>query len=253
MANPWFRLYAEILHDSKVQILSEALRWRYVALLCLQCDGAFKNKPDDEIALSLRVTVEAWLETKKLFIQRKLLSTDGAIESWEKRQYISDLTDPTAAQRQKRYREKKRHVRNATVTSRLPESDTDSDTESEKNKHKPRAKKSSRASVSLSVHDLINKGVEEQIAQDWFQIRKTKKASLTLTALNAIEKEAAQLGISLNEAIKTCCERGWIGFKSAWVQTEVSLHHSNKQTRTKQWLDNLTGVSDASINTIDIN
>ena len=51
--------------------------------------------------------------------------------AWEKRQYISDLKDPTSAQRQKRYRDGKRNDRNATVTSRLPEADTDTDTDTE--------------------------------------------------------------------------------------------------------------------------
>lgn len=125
MANRWFRLYAEILNDPKVQIVTEALRWRYVALLCLQCNGMYENSPDDEIALSLRVTLDEWLDTKKIFISRRLLDEDGKIRSWEKRQYISDLKDPTAAKRQKRYRDRKRNDRNATVTSRLPESETE--------------------------------------------------------------------------------------------------------------------------------
>jgi hypothetical protein len=125
MANQWFRMYSEILHDSKVQILSEALRWRYVALLCLKSDGDFDNSPDDEIALSLKITEKEWLETKNELIKRRLLTSDGKIKGWEKRQYISDLKDPTAAERQKRYRDNKRNDRNDTVTSRLPEADTE--------------------------------------------------------------------------------------------------------------------------------
>jgi hypothetical protein len=85
--------------------------------------------PDDEVALSLRVTVEEWLETRNEFIKRGLLNSDYQITGWGKRQYISDIQDPTAADRQKRYRERVRNERNATVTSRLPEADTDTDTE----------------------------------------------------------------------------------------------------------------------------
>lgn len=121
MANPWLRLYTDILHNSKVQIVTEALRWRYVALLCLQCSDQYEKMPDDEVALSLRITLDEWLDTKKTFISRKLLNDDGTIYGWEKRQYISDLKDPTAAERQKRYRDRNRDNRNDTVTSRLPE------------------------------------------------------------------------------------------------------------------------------------
>lgn len=129
MPNPWFRLYAEIINDPKVLVVTEALRWRYVALLCIHCNEQYENVPDDEVALALRVTEQEWLETKQLFIKRKLLAEDGSISGWEKRQYISDLKDPTAAERQKRYRENKRNNRNASVTSRAPESDTDTDTD----------------------------------------------------------------------------------------------------------------------------
>lgn len=121
MANSWFRLYAEIANDPKVLIVTEALRWRYVALLCLQCNAQYENRPDDEVALALRITVDEWVETKQTFIKRGLINRDGKISAWEKRQYISDIVDPTAADRQKRYRDKRRNERNATVTSRLPE------------------------------------------------------------------------------------------------------------------------------------
>lgn len=127
MANPWFRMYSEIIYNPKVQVLTEALRWRYVALLCLHCNGQYENTPSDEIALALRIDESEWLATRDVFIKRRLLDEKGRIAKWESRQYISDLKDPTAAKRQKRYRENKRNERNATVTSRPPESDTDTE------------------------------------------------------------------------------------------------------------------------------
>jgi hypothetical protein len=135
MSNSWFRLYGEIVHDPKVIILPEALRWRYVALLCLHCNDQFENRPADEIALSLRVTLEEWSVTLEEFIRRGLVTKTGKIHGWEKRQYISDIKDSTAAERQKRYRERKRNDRNAPVTSRLPESDTDTDTEKQEDQN----------------------------------------------------------------------------------------------------------------------
>lgn len=121
MSREWLRLYAEFAYDPKVQVLTEALQRRYVMLLCLHSAGHFQNRPDDEIALSLRVTVEEWQFTKQEFFKRGLLTKEGNINGWEKRQYLSDLKDQSAAERQKRYRDKKRNDRNDTVTSRLPE------------------------------------------------------------------------------------------------------------------------------------
>lgn len=123
----WFRMYVEFAYDAKVQVLTEALQRRYVMALCLHCDNKLENRPDDEIALSLRVTLEEWISTKLEFQKRGLLNDSGIPNGWEKRQYISDIKDPTSALRQKRYRDNKRNNRNATVTSRLPDSDTDTD------------------------------------------------------------------------------------------------------------------------------
>lgn len=97
--------------------MPEEMRWRYIAVLCLHSNGQLVGYPDDEIALALRVTVEEWQKTKKVLQSRGLIDKDNKPHGWEKRQYISDLKDPTAAERQRRYRKN----RNATVTSRLPE------------------------------------------------------------------------------------------------------------------------------------
>lgn len=123
-------MYAELAHDPKVQVLSEVMQRRYVMVLCLHCDNKLLNRPDDEIALSLRVTVEEWNVTKMSLIERGLLSPENLKpKGWDKRQYISDIKDPTSAERQRKYRERKR---NGNVTSRSPESDTDTDTDKKK-------------------------------------------------------------------------------------------------------------------------
>lgn len=132
MKNPWFRMYGDFINNPKVQIVTEALRYRYVALLCLHCNGDYENRPNDEIALSLRVTVEEWILTRDEFVRRELLTPDFKIYGWEKKQYISDIKDSTAAIRQKRYRENKRNPRNEAVTSRLPEADTDTEADTER-------------------------------------------------------------------------------------------------------------------------
>jgi hypothetical protein len=205
MANPWFRLYAEIVTDPKVIIVTEALRWRYVALLCIHCNEQYENAPDDEIALSLRVTVDEWLETKKTFIQRKLLNPDGSIKGWEKRQYISDLKDPTASERQKRYRENKKLYRNAGVTSRLPESDTDTDTD--KKTYTPRAL-------------LEAENIPKQLIDDWLKIRKEKRQPLTITSLKSTKREAIKAKLSLVEVIEICCEKSWAGFNASYLNNQ---------------------------------
>ena len=69
-------------------------------------------------------------------------------------------------------------------------------------------------------------GVTDSVWQDWLKLRKEKKAAVTQTALDGIEREAKKAGVSLQTALETCCERGWTGFKSEWM--EVKTTHQDK-------------------------
>ena len=61
-------------------------------------------------------------------------------------------------------------------------------------------------------------GVSEKVWQDFVQLRKAKKAAITDTGIKGILREATKAGYSLQEALETCCTRGWVGFKADWVQ-----------------------------------
>jgi uncharacterized protein YdaU (DUF1376 family) len=63
-------------------------------------------------------------------------------------------------------------------------------------------------------------GVTDSVWQDWLKLRKAKKAAVTKTALDGIEREAGKAGISLQVALETCCERGWTGFKAEWMASK---------------------------------
>jgi hypothetical protein len=67
-----------------------------------------------------------------------------------------------------------------------------------------------------SAHTMLS-GVPSGLVDDFMEIRKKKRAALTQTAVDGIIREAAKAGYSLEEAIRTCCERGWQGFKAEWV------------------------------------
>lgn len=61
-------------------------------------------------------------------------------------------------------------------------------------------------------------GVEQNIWNDFLELRKAKRSPLSNTALAAIEREAAIAGWSLNDAIAECVARGWQAFKANWVK-----------------------------------
>ena len=70
-------------------------------------------------------------------------------------------------------------------------------------------------------------GVTDGVWQDWLKLRKAKKAAVTQTALDGIQREADKARVSLQTALETCCERGWTGFKAEWMQSQPTHHDKN--------------------------
>lgn len=88
--------------------------------------------------------------------------------------------------------------------------------------------KKKRAFDALS--HLVASGVDERVASDWLTIRKAKKLPLTLTALDGAEREAAKAGLTLNGAIRYCCEAGWAGFNAGWYSDRQAKSAAPSQT-----------------------
>ena len=59
--------------------------------------------------------------------------------------------------------------------------------------------------------------VGQQVWQDWLQLRKLKKASVTETVVTGARAEAAKLGWDLEKFLVEWCTRGSQGLKAEWV------------------------------------
>lgn len=77
---------------------------------------------------------------------------------------------------------------------------------------KPKRKRSSNVQKPESV--------SEQVWNDFTALRTKRRAPITETALKGIQREVEKAGITLEEALSTCCERGWQGFKAEWYRRE---------------------------------
>jgi uncharacterized protein YdaU (DUF1376 family) len=64
---------------------------------------------------------------------------------------------------------------------------------------------------------LMSRGIPQDLATDFNAIRKAKRCPLTASALQGIEQEAEKAGLSLDKALRECCQRGWAGFKASWL------------------------------------
>jgi hypothetical protein len=67
---------------------------------------------------------------------------------------------------------------------------------------------------------LVSLGADAKIACDWLTLRNGKRATTTKTAIAGIQREAAKAGITLTDALRTCCERSWVGFRASWIARE---------------------------------
>lgn len=78
--------------------------------------------------------------------------------------------------------------------------------------HKPITKKNTGANAPTPD------GVSDAVWTDFLKIRKAKQAPMTETALNRIKAQAKLAGMTLGDALETCCARGWQGFEASWLQ-----------------------------------
>ena len=225
MSLPWFRLYAEFAHDPKVQMLSEVMQRRYIMLMCMRCSNVTVTLRNDEIAFQLRITEQDLAETKALFITKGFIDSDWNLVNWEKRQFSSDA-DISGAERQRRFREKKRNgPSNVTVT--LPDTDTDTDTDTDKRK---------RASPFLLPTKIPN-----DVWKDWHEYRNARKGwtanakQLSANSLLALIEKGNDPRTVVNISI----ERGWTGLFAAQQSNGQSKHSGNKPSAS----DNFKGKS----------
>jgi uncharacterized protein YdaU (DUF1376 family) len=73
-------------------------------------------------------------------------------------------------------------------------------------------------------------GVSFSVWNDFCQLRKTKRAVLTETALEVIRREAQKAGWTLEDALRESCARGWMGFKASWVDVQAMSQRNGKPT-----------------------
>lgn len=63
---------------------------------------------------------------------------------------------------------------------------------------------------------LAERGIPDEIAGKWLLIRETKGQEVNQAALDLIEEEAKQAGVTFAQAIECCCENMWAWFKASW-------------------------------------
>lgn len=104
------------------------------------------------------------------------------------------------------------------------------------NNQQPRKAKQDQKTTSAPRRDwlaeLIELGVHENHARDWLEVRRGKKAKMTDTVVDGIQREARRANVSFGEAIRISAESGWQGFKADWLSKPAA--NGGSQFMTKQ-------------------
>lgn len=109
----WFRYYNDALHDRKVQSLPGELFKAWVNILSIASLNGGSIPGVADVAFGLHVSeTKAGALVAKLAVAGLLDRVDGgyfAPHNWSGRQYVTDAADATAAERMRRYRDRKRN------------------------------------------------------------------------------------------------------------------------------------------------
>ena len=80
---------------------------------------------------------------------------------------------------------------------------------------------------------LTKRGVTESVALDYLTLRRKKRAPVTESAIDRIESQATEAGVSLQEAIETCCANGWAGFNAEWAKSRAGSGYQTMEERSR--------------------
>lgn len=84
------------------------------------------------------------------------------------------------------------------------------------NTHASEPEKKSALPKKTAKALLAEFGITDQLADDFIALRKAKKAPITETTLNRLQKQADIAKLPLAEVVAIMLERGWTGFQADW-------------------------------------
>jgi hypothetical protein len=118
MPGHWFRCYDELIDDPKIQRLSGDLRGHLFNIWCLASANEGILPPISDLAFRLRLSLEEATHVVNSLRTNSLLEVDanGTLRphNWDGRQFKSDHSDPTHAERKRRQRERERYGKERT-------------------------------------------------------------------------------------------------------------------------------------------
>ena len=155
----WFRFYDDTLNDPKTLKLSDKTFRIWVMILCAASKNDGKIPFFEDLVILLRIkAAKLQPEIEKLITAELIDHDDNGMRphNWDRRQYKSDVADPTNAERQQRYRERHRNAV-TTVTPKRPDTEAETDTE-------PEAEQTSQLPSPIELKNLSLGEVKREVS-----------------------------------------------------------------------------------------
>ena len=220
MKRPSFQFYpADWLRDTALRSCSTGARGLWIDMICFMHEGNPYGhlKVGNKVILSTNLASMVGATLKDVIDWLEELHQAGVYELGEGGQIYSKRMVRDEILRNKRAEGGKL---GGNPALKVTHEDNHKVGIEDKQKPTPSSSSSSSSTTSSTKKNTVAPpiGVTDMVWQDWLSLRKTKKAAVTQTAIDGIEREARKAGVSLQVALETCCARGWTGFKAEWLK-----------------------------------
>lgn len=240
----WFRWHHGSVTDPKFQLvarksgarLSDVLAvWAYLLESASQSDARGNFGIIDCEAVDCLFGFDDGMTERILGgMVTRLLIAEGCIVSWEKRQPKRERESDNSTERSRAFRQRQVEPKDADDGNETPRNatqrqETPRGEESREDKEKKEEPRSKEAAQERAPAIGKPDGVSDQTWNDWLQLRKAKRASVTATVIKGAEAEAAKAGVSLEEFLQIWCRRGSQGLEASWLVGQARASPMGKQ------------------------
>lgn len=204
--------------------LSDAQTMAYLRLIWLYYETE-RPLPDDKPALAMRIGSD--VDTVAALLSAYFTYLNGV---WNHKRIESEIRTFSEKQARAKQANASRWSKNVLKSETLSEADqnvirsqpiTNNQEPTTKNQYPETNNQEPKNTTRIRAPSCPT-DVSDEVWRDFSVLRKSLRAPLTATALDGIRREADRAGVTLESALKTCCERGWRGFKADWVHQAES-------------------------------
>jgi hypothetical protein len=85
---------------------------------------------------------------------------------------------------------------------------------------KPKGRSRAAPRAPVRPEDQFFVDVDPQVVADFRALRIKHRAPITETAMKGLKREADRAGLTFEQALVVCCERGWRSLRANWLERE---------------------------------